>query len=438
MTVRRTRVVFLATRSGLGGMERTLSYILRHLDQQRFEALVLVTQDGVMVEDYRRHVAVDVYAPPTAPRWQQVLARGGRAARARLPFLPRPGVGPSRSELARQRRWGVEAVGRFEPDLVVWHHHHPVPHFQDVADLGIASLQPIAIHWSAIAWMAEHDLRALTSRDHFVCEGVGGLAYSRYWLGIPSDRISTVCIGIDLDLRDRQLAEPGRPTRADLGIPDDALVIGSIGQLRFVKGADLLVQAAALLKQRRPDRPIKVLWVGGRPGKFRGFHGVALLRLIEECGLGDDVIFTGEQEAVYHYLDLCDVYVQASRDDPFPHATLEAMAVGKPVVSFAQGVALEDYAAGSLVRVDVMTPDALADALDQLLDDPHRRAALGRAGVEFVVERMDLVRSVRAYEEVLELVAGGARRDGSGGAGGAEPAGGADGAEPSGSRGRRS
>jgi D-inositol-3-phosphate glycosyltransferase len=299
----------------------------------------------------------------------------------------------------------VDTVRGFAPDVIVWHHHHPVPHFQDVAALGIPSLQPVALHWSWIAWMPEADLRALTSRDHYVVEGVGVQAYARTWLGIPPERTSTVCIGLDLDLRDRQLADPGRPTRADLGIPDDAFVLASVGQLRFVKGADLLVQAAAELKRRHPDREVKVIWVGGRPSKFQGFHGVALLHLIEELGLVDDVVLVGEQPCVYPYLDLCDVYVQAARDDPFPHATMEAMALGKPVVSFAQGIALEDYAAGCLVRVDVTTPPALADAIDPLLDDADRRAALGRAGLSLVADRMDVGASVRAYEEVLDRVA---------------------------------
>ena len=78
------------------------------------------------------------------------------------------------------------------------------------------------------------------------------------------------------------------------------------------------------------------------------------------------MIFAGDQRYVYPYLDVCDIYVQPSRDDAFPHATLEAMAVGKPVVAFPEGVAREPYAQHALVRVDEYSPEALADGVAKL------------------------------------------------------------------------
>ena len=106
------------------------------------------------------------------------------------------------------------------------------------------------------------------------------------------------------------------------------------------------------------------------------------MNLVSEYGLTDDVIFAGDQQHVYPYLDACDIYVQPSRDDAFPHATLEAMAVGKPVVAFPEGVAREPYARDALVRVDEFSPEALADGVAKLIDSPGLRQKLGQAGLE--------------------------------------------------------
>ena len=101
------------------------------------------------------------------------------------------------------------------------------------------------------------------------------------------------------------------------------------------------------------------------------------------------------------YLDACDIYVQPSRDDAFPHATLEAMAVGKPVVAFPEGVATEPYARDALVRVDEFSAEALADGVAKLIDSPDLRHRLGQAGLEVIQTHFDVAESVRRFEEIL-------------------------------------
>ena len=117
-------------------------------------------------------------------------------------------------------------------------------------------------------------------------------------------------------------------------------------------------------------------------------------------GLADDVLFTGDQQQVYPYVDLCDIYVQPSRDDPFPHATLEAMALAKPVVSFPEGVGGEPYAREALVRVE-FSAEALADGIASLIDAPDLRCKLGQAGLQVIYNHFDIVASLRRLEEIL-------------------------------------
>jgi glycosyltransferase involved in cell wall biosynthesis len=129
-----------------------------------------------------------------------------------------------------------------------------------------------------------------------------------------------------------------------------------------------------------------------------------VLRLRGELGLDPHVVITGYRQEVYPYLDLCDIYVQPSRDDAFPHAILEAMAIGKPAVSFRQGVAVEDYAKDALVCVDVVSPEALADGIAGLIDHPLRRQTLGEVGRTLIETRFEAAATVRAYQDVLAAV----------------------------------
>jgi glycosyltransferase involved in cell wall biosynthesis len=162
------------------------------------------------------------------------------------------------------------------------------------------------------------------------------------------------------------------------------------------------VETAALLRARYPAAKLKFLWIGGSEGqRTASLYGSAVMNLVREHGLTGDVIFAGDQRYVYPYLDACDIYVQPSRDDAFPHATLEAMAMSKPVVAFPEGVAREPYAQDALVRVDDFSAEALADGVAKLIDSPGPRHRLGEAGLEVVRTHFDLAASVRRFEEIL-------------------------------------
>lgn len=101
---------------------------------------------------------------------------------------------------------------------------------------------------------------------------------------------------------------------------------------------------------------------------------------------------------------LADIYVQPSRDDAFPGATLEAMSVGKPTIAFRFGVGAEDCATDKMVQVDVITPAALAAAIERLADDPALRARLGDAGRRLVTERFNAEAAVGKFGDVLEAL----------------------------------
>ncbi|MEU1704023.1 glycosyltransferase [Streptomyces sp. NPDC005706] len=179
--------------------------------------------------------------------------------------------------------------------------------------------------------------------------------------GVPRPRIAVVPNGIDLD---GFRFDPARRrlTRARLGLPDDAFVIGGIGRLVPGKRFDVLIRALA----RLPD-DCRLLLVGGGPEE------AALRRAAEEAGVAGRVLFAGERPyapdgspgpELPALTSAMDVLAAPSTQEAFGLAVVEALAAGLPV-RYASCPAVEDLppeAAPGALRV-TGGADAYARAL---------------------------------------------------------------------------
>jgi len=408
LKVNAIRVAFLGKSASRGGSQRELSCIVKYLDKSRFEPMVLLPEGGDLLDDFKRHAATHVYSESEvpqedsvrAPEMESILNRFARGLRKKPhePTLDRVSI-----RLAKQRDWAVKLITAFQPHLIYRQYHFSIPHFDSLEGLNIPSVQPVLLYGVAFAHLSDEDLRRIINRSvTFVCRGKKVRDYVHGCWGVPLDRIAMNCTGLDLEVRDEQMKSPDRLRRADIGLDEDAVVVATSGSFHYRKGVDIWVEVAALLRARYPGKKLKFMWIGGSEGqRTLTLYGSAVTSLVSEYGLTDDVIFAGDQRYVYPYLDACDIYVQPSRDDAFPHATLEAMAVSKPVVASPEGVAREPYAQHALVRVDEYSPEALADGVSKLIESPGLRQKLGQLGSQVVETHFNVAESVRRFEEIL-------------------------------------
>jgi glycosyltransferase involved in cell wall biosynthesis len=121
-----------------------------------------------------------------------------------------------------------------------------------------------------------------------------------------------------------------------------------------------------------------------------GPHFERAIQCAHRLGLEDRVEFVGATEDVRPYLWNADVFVLASDEESGPLALLEAMACGLPWVATPWGVAAMLPAGECGLTVPCRSPQALARALSELLNDPARRKAMGiraraRAEAEFEI-----------------------------------------------------
>jgi glycosyltransferase involved in cell wall biosynthesis len=216
--------------------------------------------------------------------------------------------------------------------------------------------------------------------------------------GLPPECVFTVHNGIAVEAPTEKERDK---VHQELKIPAGARVITTVGNLRRVKGADILIRAAATVRKRFPDAIFLIC------GSALEADYVSQLReLIKELRLETSVRLLGGKEQVPAVLALTTVFALSSRSEGFSNALIEAMAAGLPCVATNVGgnsEAITDGLDGKLVPTD--NSDALAEAICFLLGDPTAAAEMG-AKARMTCERRFTIEAmmnelIRTYEEVL-------------------------------------
>jgi glycosyltransferase involved in cell wall biosynthesis len=193
--------------------------------------------------------------------------------------------------------------------------------------------------------------------------------------------------------------------RAELGIPADAPVVGTVSSLVPMKGLEHFVAAAGRIAEARPDTRFVV--VGPTPSSHAAY-GEQLRRSAAELGLPHPIVFVGERPDVERWYPLFDVDLITSlpRSEGTTTTALEAQSCGVPVVATRVGAvadAVEDGVTGLLVQPE--QPAAIAEAVLGLLADDALCRRMAAAARETAVERFDADHVadvyVRAYEAAL-------------------------------------
>jgi glycosyltransferase involved in cell wall biosynthesis len=214
--------------------------------------------------------------------------------------------------------------------------------------------------------------------------------------GVPAERVITIPSVVDP--RSVRTEADRERTRAALGVAPEAFVLLSLVSLVKRKGIDVLLRALSAMRAAEAERT--VLLVGGE-----GPEHEPLEVLAEELGLSARVTFLGRRTDKAELLAACDAFVLPSRQEGLGVAALEAMAAGRAVVASRVGGLGEtvlDEGTGLLVPPG--EPEALARALDRLLEEPELRERLGAAGPARVEDGHLPEQMVAAYEKLYREI----------------------------------
>jgi glycosyltransferase involved in cell wall biosynthesis len=160
----------------------------------------------------------------------------------------------------------------------------------------------------------------------------------------------------------------------------DKKVILFFGRITRKKGLDILVESLKILKDKRDDF---ILLIAGPDSE--GYWST-IEKQILECGLTDNVLYVGmlEGEDKFRVLVDSDIFVLSSYSENFGMSVIEAMAAGLPVIiSNKVGIynEVQKEEAGIVTTLDA---GEIAQSIDMLLSDDHKRKNFSEKGRQFV------------------------------------------------------
>lgn len=380
------KIAYVISGLGRGGAERQLQLLLRYLDRDAFAPTVVsLSPPGPFAEGIR-DVGVSVFA----------VSRRGRLDVARLWDLVSVvrGLAPDvlQTFLLPDTIYGFTA-GRLAgvPVLIA---SRRTDRYEEFPPL-VRALNELVSRWA----------------DAVICNSRRATHYLPAFL---APRAVVIHNGVEPLVMRRTRDE----TRAALGIPADALVVGTVGRLVPAKNPRRFLAVATRMRNLRPD--LSFLVVGGGPLERE------IRAEVDANGLAGRVVFTGERDDIADLLGAMDIFLLTSDREGLPNAVMEAMAAGLPCVVTDVGGNAElvvDGETGFVRRATAI--GELANAAWRLAEAPGLRRRFGDAGrrrmrVEFTPEALArqteiLYRSLasrsarRSREAARPLAAAGAR-----------------------------
>jgi glycosyltransferase involved in cell wall biosynthesis len=200
--------------------------------------------------------------------------------------------------------------------------------------------------------------------------------------------------------------------RERLGFAPDVFIILTIGAVSPRKGTDLMIEAMGRISPRFSKIQLVVLgWrTDEMKNKLGGFRG-KLAKLLGDPLIAERVRFEGVVDNVEEYLRAADIFLFASEREGLPNSLLEAMASRLPVITTDFiGLDVELGEPGCHYRLAERSPEGLACAVSDLLEDQSRREQLAEEGLRLVLAtmRMDLAldRFGALYRRLVDKSAG--------------------------------
>lgn len=376
------KILYLHAGAEMYGADKILLELVQNVDKQEYSPLVILPEDGVLVDEMKNSdIDVEVMPYPIVRRkyfsargifqyifgylrWSRKLARIVRERNIDIIHINTTAV------------WEGVWLKIFTRSKIVWHVHeitlHPHVIFMLVANL----LQ----HFSDLV-VAVSD----ATRNHLIDSKV-----------VNPDKIIVVHNGIDAT---QIVSTKPLGFSKKIGLKSDSVVVGMVGRVNAWKGqSDFLEAIVPILKS---NENVVALLVGS---PYKGEEN--RLRLLEAKidKLPKDIRsrvrvepFQNDVSQVYQAID---VFVMPSTSpDPFPTVVLEAMANSIPVVGYNHGGVkemIEDGKTGLLV--EPLNTKKLSDAIRALIDDKQLRIAFGISARKRQQRLFDLPQFVSTFE----------------------------------------
>lgn len=367
---RKIRVLHVA--QSAGGVDRYIRMLLKYLNKEKFENIIVCSQD-FRKEDYEGLVIafeqVNMYRPI--------------------------GINDFRA-LCRVRK----LIKKYRPDIV-YAHSSKAGTITRVADIGLKNHCFYNPHgWGFNMWCSEKKKKIYTTIERIAalfCEKIICISDAEKQSALDKkicaeDKLQVIFNGVDIEAY--ETGKHGEIKRTDLNIPEDAFIVGMVGRISQQKAPDVFIKAAKLIKQSIPSAYFIIVGNGEMEFEVREYA--------EKNKLDDSLYITGWVENPMSYVELFDVACLLSRWEGFGLALPEYMMAGKPILA-SQVDAIPNIIKNGVngLLVDVDDIEAVYRAVIQLHDNVEQRKILVKNGINDVHKFFNAKRVGKEHERVF-------------------------------------
>jgi len=179
-----------------------------------------------------------------------------------------------------------------------------------------------------------------------------------------------------------------------LGIGKDKIVVGFLGRLDYCKGADILINAAAILCEKDPRYHFVILGQGAQRKQLE--------QLVARLGLKEKVVFTGLCKNPAEVIKAFDIAVVPSRREAFGIAAVEFMRMKIPVIAPPVGGLAEVVQHNKTgILLDNLNAENIAEAVNTLAQDNSLRETLVE-NAEVFSRKFDGVEQLKQITSIYE------------------------------------
>lgn len=393
----RRKILYLHHTPFFRGSATSLYLLIKELDRSKYDASMLLTEDGAARQAFEgiglpvRICKVPMaWEAPSPPWWHPNRIRNRLAFTASPKFL--------------------RILEEIKPDLL---------HINDTCSISAAISAkkagiPVVCHVRSVHRIQYPPAARLVKEIYRLSDRLIPISEEYALQFTEKEKLRIVYNSLDFKSIE-SASGAGQRIRHELGIPNEAVVVGMVGTLTAHKGAWDFIEAAAItlsqLGKIRTD--LRFMIIGSIPTK-RWFHHLGIpdekshaTKLLKQKDLTEKFIITGHRKDIYQVMDALDLVVFPTRLDATGRPILEGSAMGKPVIATSHskdtGV-LIDGETGYITAPE--KPIDLAKAMTQLITEPEIRKSMGQAGRENANKRFRPENNIAKVHEIYKQLLG--------------------------------
>jgi len=389
ITSKPKNILFISSRSDIAGGENYLLTVMRHLDKERFNPIVMVPGEGVFhdeliklgIESFILEMNYNWLTPPE--EWYQHLSDIPSRVRNLTDLIRKKNIAlvHTNSNIILEGALAARLAGV---------HHLFLAHLEFLPD------NPIYQRFTLDACSYSQLMGDLSSHIVAVSQSVA----QSYSPPLDQKQIQVINNGLELEKFDHAVENIDGSLRLELGLSDDALIVAAVGRIHPDKGFDFYVEAAGIVISQKSNVHFLLI------GKDERLDFCKTLRSrLKELNISDNFHFLGQRNDIPKILAETDVFVLSSRVEGHPFVLLEAMACACPSIATRCGGVEDTVTDDTGYIIDIGDIQALASAITKLANDPDLRnkmALSARTRVKNHFEASSCVRSLaNAYDMIL-------------------------------------